>query len=291
MASRRTAYAAWVTVCLVWGTTYLAIRIALQTVPPLLMAGFRWVAAGAILLAILAARGEPLPARRSWGALAVLGLLLLGLGNGGVVWAELSVTSGLTAVLVAAAPFWMVGVETFMRDSEPLPGRTLAGLAIGFGGIVALVWPAIGTGAGGHAFLVGVVATQVACLGWALGSTYARRHRRDANVLVAAAFEMLFGGLFLLAAGSLRHEWRWLAFTPTTAGALAYLIVFGAIGGFSAYAYALKHLPVATVSLYAYVNPVIAVGLGTLLLDEPFTPRTAVAAAVVLTGVAMVRRR
>ncbi|MGE5243916.1 MAG: EamA family transporter [Betaproteobacteria bacterium] len=289
MTSQRRAYTAWVTVCLIWGTTYLGIRIALESIPPLLMAGFRWLAAGAILLAILVARGERLPLRRTWGVLAVLGLLLLGLGNGGVVWAELTVPSGLTAVLVAASPFWMVGVERFMRDSDRLTLRAAAGLAIGFGGIVALVWPEVGAGSGGRAFLVGVAATQLACLGWALGSAYARRHDRHENVLMAAAFEMLFGGMFLIAAGSLRHEWAKLAFTPRTAGALTYLILFGAIAGFSAYAYALKHLPVATVSLYAYVNPIIAVALGTLLLDEPFTPRAAAAAAVVLAGVAMVR--
>ncbi len=290
MASQRTAYAAWATVCVVWGTTYLAIRIALESIPPLLMAGFRWLAAGVILLAILKIRGERLAARRSWGALTLLGLLLLGMGNGGVVWAELTVPSGLTAVLVAVSPFWMVGIEALMPDGEPLTVRNVAGLVLGFGGIVALAWPEIGPGASGRAFLVGLGATQLACLGWALGSSYARRHDPRENVLTTAAFEMLFGGLFLVAAGSLRREWTILVFTPRTTMALGYLIAIGAVAGFSAYSYALKHLPVATVSLYAYINPVIAVALGTVVLDEPFTARTAVAAAVVLAGVGMVRR-
>src|SRR5712691_7046347 len=138
-------------------------------------------------------------------------------------------------------------------------------------------------------FWGGVVAAQLACVGWALGSTYARRHAREENVLTAAAFEMLFGGLLLLALGSFRNEWAVLAFNPRTGGALAYLTFVGAIGGFSAYAYALKHLPVATVSLYAYVNPVIAVILGTLILNEPFNWRMAIAAAVVLAGVVLVK--
>jgi drug/metabolite transporter (DMT)-like permease len=287
----RRAYAAWVTVCLVWGTTYLAIRIALESIPPLLMAGFRWVAAGAALLAALRLRGERLPPLRTWGTLVVLGILLLGFGNGGVVWAEQTVPSGLTAVLVAASPFWMVGAEALMPDGERLTVVRFAGLLVGFGGIVALVWPSLAPGPAGHAFLVGVASTQIACLGWALGSTYAKRHARASNVLTAAACQMLTGGLFLMGAASLRREWLALAFTPRTAGALAYLIVFGAVAGFSAYAYALKHLPVTTVSLYAYVNPVIAVVLGTLLLDEPFAPRTALAATVVLVGVALVGRR
>jgi drug/metabolite transporter (DMT)-like permease len=154
---------------------------------------------------------------------------------------------------------------------------------------VLLVWPELGAGGGGTGFLQGVVAAEVGCIGWAVGSTYARRRVHEENVLGAAAYQMLFGGLFLAAIGSARGEWSSLAFTPRTAGALAYLIVFGAVVGFSAYAYALKHLPVAFVSLYAYVNPVIAVALGTLILGEPFTARTLAAAAVVLAGIGLVR--
>ena len=151
------------------------------------------------------------------------------------------------------------------------------------------MWPESGVGAAGREFLGGVLAAQIACVGWAVGSTYARRHAREENVLAAAAFQMLFGGILLFAAGLVHDEWRDLAFNPRTSAALGYLIVFGAIGGFSAYAYALKHLPIATVSLYAYINPVIAVILGTVVLDEPFNLRTAVSAAVVLAGVGMVR--
>ncbi len=288
-ATRRRAYMAWIAVCLIWGTTYLAIRIALETIPPFLMSAFRWIVAGSLILAVLRARGERLPARPSWGSLAVLGFLLMGLGNGGVVWAERTVPSGLTAVLVAMSPFWMVGIEALMAGGEPLTARRVAGLLVGFGGIVLLVWPEIRVGEAGRGFLGGVVATQIACFGWAVGSAYARRHGREENVLATAAFQMLFGGLFLLAAGLLRRELPAVAFSARSAGALAYLTFVGAIGGFGAYAYALKHLPVATVSLYAYVNPVIAVILGTLVLNEPFSPRIAVAAAVALLGIALVR--
>jgi len=284
----RRAYVAWVLVGILWGTTYLAIRISLETIPPLLMAGIRWVTAGSILLIALKVGGAQLPARRTWPSLAVLGLLLLGFGNGAVVWAEQTVPSGLTAVLVAMCPFWMVGLEAAMPDGERLTPRRVLGLVVGFGGIVTLVWPEMQIG-GGRQFFGGVVASQIACVGWAFGSTYTRRRGHDENVLGAAAFEMLFGGLMLLAAGALIGEWRTLAFNPRTSAALAYLIVFGAIAGFSAYAYALKHLPVATVSLYAYVNPIIAVVLGTLVLDEPFNVRMATAAGIVLAGMALVR--
>ena len=287
------AYAAWLAVCLIWGTTYLAIRISLETIPPLLMAAIRWIVAGGLLSIVLKLRGERLPGPRAWPSLALLGVLLLGFGNGAVVWAEQTVASGLTAVLVATSPFWMVGIDALMAEGERITVRRLLGLVIGFVGIVMLVWPEIRMGESGRAFLGGVIAAQIACVGWAIGSSYARHrgrgHAKDENVLATAAFEMLFGGLALLVAGVAMHETAHLAFTPRTAGALTYLIFVGAIGGFTAYAYALKYLPVATVSLYAYINPIIAVMLGTLVLAEPFNVRMLVAAAVVFAGSALVR--
>jgi drug/metabolite transporter (DMT)-like permease len=256
------------------------------------MGGLRFVVAGAVLAAVLALRGERLPGPSAWPTLAILGLCLLGLGNGGVVWAEQTVPSGLTAVLVATSPFWMVGLDALVPPREPLTMRRVLGLLVGFGGIVMLVWPEIGAG-GGRGFLVGVVSAQIACIGWAIGSAYSRRRghgtAKHENVLATAAFEMMFGGLGLLVAGLVTHEASHLTFNARTAGALGYLIVVGAIGGFTAYAYALKHLPVATVSLYAYVNPVIAVILGTLILHEPFNARMGVAAAIVLAGMVLVR--
>jgi drug/metabolite transporter (DMT)-like permease len=287
------AYLAWVFVCLVWGTTYLAIRIALETIPPLLMGGIRYIAAGGLLIAALKLRGKRMPPLRSLPALALLGSLLLGFGNGGVVWAEQTVPSGLTAVLVAMSPFWMVGIDAMTAHGERITLRRAAGLIVGFSGIVLLVWPELGVDRAGRAFLGGVLAAQLACFGWALGSTYSRRRghtaARDESVLVTAAFEMLFGGLFLFVIGSVRGEVGWLTLNLKTGAALVYLILFGAIAGFTAYVYALKHLPIAFVSLYAYVNPVIAVLLGTVILKEPFNARLGIAAAVVLAGMALVR--
>ena len=283
------AYAAWLAVCLLWGTTYLGIRIALESVPPMLVGALRWTTAGIAILVAAAALGESMPAVRAWPALAGLGVLLIGFGNGGVVWAEQTLPSGLTAVLVALVPFWMVGVERLAGKSEPLTVSRGLGLVVGFLGIVLLVWPELRLGEG-RAFFGAVAATQLACVGWAIGSTYSRRRARTENVLVAAAAQMLFGGLAMLAAGSLRGEWSHLAVTSRSAGAMVYLVVFGSVAGFSAYAYALKHLPVATTSLYAYVNPIIAVILGTLILNEPWSPRLAVAGVTVLAGMAMVRR-
>jgi drug/metabolite transporter (DMT)-like permease len=259
------------------------------------MAAMRWIMAGGLMVALLALRGETLPAPRQWPSLALLGILLLGFGNGAVVWAEQTVPSGLTAVLVATSPFWMVGIEAMMIRGERITVRRLLGLIVGFAGIVMLVWPEISVGGGGRAFLGGVIAAQIACIGWAIGSSYARQRGRGTasaeNVLATAAFEMLFGGIALLLVALALHEQARLAFTPRSGGALVYLIFVGAIGGFSAYAYALKHLPVATVSLYAYVNPVIAVVLGILVLSEPFDVRMIGAAAVVFVGIVLVKTK
>lgn len=284
------AYAAWVVVCLVWGTTYLAIRIALETVPPMLMAGIRWVSAGALLVVFLLARGVKLPSRSTWPALAIIGILMNSVGNGAVVWAELTVPSGLAALLVAAAPFWMVGVERFMPRPDPVTPLRVTGLVVGFGGIVLLVWPELTRATAGGGMLVGAAATQLACVGWALGSSYSRRRQTREHVMASAAVQMLAGGTVLMAVGMTIGEWSALSFNLRTFSATAYLVVAGSIAAFTAYLYALKHLPVATVSTYAYINPVIAVVLGTVALDEPLSPRLAVAGAIVLAGMMLVRR-
>ncbi len=287
---RRLAYLAWLTVCIVWGTTFLGIRVSLETMPPMLMGGLRWLIAGVLLAVYVVARGERLPQPRRWRGILLLGFLMLGLGNGGVVVAEQWVPSGLAAVLVASNPFWMAAVEAALPDGERLRANVVLGLVIGFSGIVVLVWPDLTVGAGGRqGFLAGVVALQVASIGWSLGSAYSRRHARQDSVLGTTACQMLAGGVILTAAGTVRGEWAHLYFTTTTAWALVYLSTVGAVGGFVAYTYALRHLPVSFVSLYAYVNPVIAVALGVLLLHESFDSRMAVAAALVLAGVAVVR--
>ena len=215
---------------------------------------------------------------------------MLGLGNGGVVFAEQWIPSGLAAVLVATSPFWMTAVEALLPDGERLRAKVIAGLLVGFSGIIVLVWPDLTLGsAGSRRFLLGVIAIQIATLGWSLGSAYSRRHGRTDNILGTTALQMLSGGLMMTAAGTLRGEWAHLSFTSRTAGALAYLSTIGAIGGFVAYTYALRHLPISFVSLYAYINPVIAVTLGVLLLGEPFDARMAAAAALVFAGVGIVR--
>lgn len=287
---RRAAYLAWIAVCIIWGTTYLGIRVSLETMPPALMGGLRWVIAGVLLSLYVVLRGDALPPRSSWGGIALLGFLMLGLGNGGVVFAEQWIPSGLAAVLVATSPFWMSAVEAVLPDGDRLRPNVIVGLLVGFSGILVLLWPDLTIGsAGNRRFLAGVIALQIATLGWSLGSAYSRRHARTDNLLGTTALQMLAGGLMMVAAGTVRGEWAHLSFTPRTAAALAYLSTIGAIGGFVAYTYALRHLEISFVSLYAYINPVIAVTLGVLLLGEPFDSRMAAAAALVFAGVAIVR--
>jgi drug/metabolite transporter (DMT)-like permease len=286
---RRLAYLAWVAVCIIWGTTYLGIRVSLESMPPALMGGLRWTIAGVLVIGYLIARGEKLPPPARWSTIALLAFLLLGLGNGGVVYAEQWIPSGLAAVLVGTSPFWMASVEATLPGGERLRPAIIAGLVVGFGGIVVLVWPELSGSAGTHQFIAGVVALQIASLGWALGSSYSRRRTYKDSVLATTAFQMLAGGLMMVALGTVRGEWNDLYFTNRTAIALAYLSTIGAVGGFVAYTYALRHLAVSFVSLYAYINPVIAVALGVFLLNEPFTSRMAVAALLVFAGVAIVR--
>jgi len=287
----RLAYAAWITICLVWGTTYLGIRVALETFPPALLGGIRFTIAGLVLSIWLRLRGRPLPPPREWLPLAITGTLLLALGNGFVVLAEQWVPSGIAAVIIASSPFWMSGMEACAPGGEPLTRRTVTGLCVGFAGIVLLVWPRLSATGGGRQFLIGVIALQGACIGWSAGSIYSKRYARPTDPLTGSALQMLFGGLVMLALGTIIGEWSRLTLSPRSIAAETYLIVVGSWVGYSAFVYALQHLPISTVSLYAYVNPVIAVLLGTLLLNEPFGMRVVVASAMVLIGIAIVRSR
>jgi drug/metabolite transporter (DMT)-like permease len=283
------AYLSWAAVCLIWGTTYLAILIALETIPPTLLGGLRFVVAGLFLCLFIRIRGGRLPPLREWPRQAALGALMLGIGNGGVVWAELWIPSGIAAVGVAAVPFWMAGTEAGLHG-ERIAMRGIIGLTVGFSGIVLLIWPSFFVAdVSAPRFGLGVLLVQIACLGWAVGSSLSKRTGSTTSVSAASALQQLSAGILLMAVGGALGEWQGLEFTPRTLFALAYLIVFGSLAAYSAYLYALEHLPIATVSLYAYINPIIAVLLGALFASEPLTPRIAAAAALVLAGVTIVR--
>ena len=286
------AYVCFFIVCSVWGTTYLAVRVALDSMPVLLVTGIRWMSAGVIMSALMLASGRGLPPMRLWGPLALLGLLMNVLGNGLVVYAQQYVASGLTAVLIATTPFWQALLERLLPSGERFSKRSMGGLALGFAGIVILVWPQMTDGgAGGRTFVAGVIAIQLACVGWVIGTSYAKRHELGDNPFRSTALQMVFSGIMLLAAATAHGDWANVTFTPRAVIAVGYLTIAGSLIAYSAYIYAIQHLPLQLVSVYAYINPVIAVALGTVFLSEPFTMRIAIAAALVLIGTWIVGRR
>ncbi len=280
--------AAFAAVYLVWGSTYLAIRFAVESLPVFLYAGVRFVVAGAILYVAARALGGARPARAHWRDAAIVGALLLLVGNGGVSVAEQTVPSGITAVLVATVPLWMVLLHWWpggVRPTWPI----VAAIVLGLIGVVLLVGPADLAG-GGRVDPFGAVVLVIASLGWAAGSLYSRRATAS-SALLATGMQQLAGGALLLAAGALSGELTSLrpeAFTPKSLLALAYLITFGSLVGFTAYIWLLRHVQPALVSTYAYVNPVVAVFLGWLLAAEPITPRTLLASSIVVGAVAII---
>ena len=286
---RTLAYAAFAVVCVVWGTTYLFIRIALETLPPLLLTGVRYTAAGAIMLVIARLRGVALPRdRRTLANLALVGFLMVGLGNLAVVWAEQWVPSGFAALFVASAPFWMAIIEAFRADGERVNLRTGIGMLIGFVGVAMLVTPGAGP-KWSVGFLLGALAIQVGGLGWQLGSARSKYNLKHVPFLASVALQMFFGGVMVLIAGLAIGEAPRFTLTPRTFGALAYLIVVGSVITYTAYVFALSHMRTVHTSLYAYVNPVVAVFLGWLVLAEALTPISIAAMIVILAGVALVQ--
>ena len=290
--TRSLAYVAFITVCIVWGTTYLAIHVALETIPVLLVAGLRWMFAGVVMSTFMFATGRGLPKPRLWAPLALLGFLMNVVGNGFVVFAQQYVASGLTAVLIATTPFWSATVERLLPNGERFSMRSLAGLSLGFAGIVILVWPEMTNGgAGGGKFVLGVIAIQLACIGWVIGTSFAKRHELGDSPFQSTALQMVFSGIMLLTAATANGDWAQLTFTPRTISAMVYLSIAGSLIAYSAYIYAIQYLPLQLVSLYAYINPMIAVALGTLLLNEPLSARIVVAAVLVFAGTWVVGRR
>jgi len=286
-ASRLAIVGAFAAVYLLWGSTYLAIRFAIETLPPFTMAGVRFLVAGAPLYIWTLWRTRERPSLLHWRSAVVIGGLMLLGGNGGVVWSEQFVPSGLAALMVATVPLWMVLFE-WMGPEGTRPTRlTLLGLVVGFAGVAVLV--------GGEESLDAARVPWVpagvllfASASWAVGSLYSRRATLPRSPLLATAMEMLGGGALLVLAGLLSGEGSEIALesiSPRSAISLAYLIVFGSIVAFSAYIWLLRVTTPARVSTYAYVNPVVAVVLGWLLASEPLTPRIGIAAALITAAV------
>jgi drug/metabolite transporter (DMT)-like permease len=289
--SRMKLIAAFAAVYVIWGSTYLAIHFAIETLPPFMMAGVRFLTAGGILYLWARLRGAPRPAAVHWrSALIIGGLLLLG-GNGGVVWAEQRVASGQAALLAGTVPLWMVLLQWAQPGGRRPSPATFAGLAVGVAGMVLLVGPGA---AGAGVNIPGALALTMAAFTWAVGSLYARTAPLPSSAGLTTAIQMLAGGALLFAFGMLLGEWGGVdiaAFSTRSVLALLYLIIFGSLIGFSAYIFILGNASPTSVSTYAYVNPVVAVLLGWALAGEELTLRMMVAAAIIVASVVLLTLR
>lgn len=276
-------------VCFFWGTTYLGIRMALESFPPFTLVCIRYVISGSVLLAAAFATRARVPIGRELMFTALFGVIILGIGNGCLAFAELSIPSGLAAMFITTSPFWMVGMEALLPGGEPLHGPRVVGMLIGFAGTLLLVAPSAMAHGFGGPVLTAFVMLQLGCLGWAYGSISQRRRDTRAHPVVSGAVQQLATGLVYLVPALLvkSQPVRW---NPRGVSALAYLIVFGSIVGYSAYVYALAKLPISIVSLYNYVNPIVAVFLGWLIYREPVGWREIFAMLIIFTGVAVVKR-
>jgi drug/metabolite transporter (DMT)-like permease len=284
-------WTALVTVYIVWGSTYLAIRFAVESMPPFLMASVRFLIAGAILYIWRRLAGDRTPSRIEWRSAAIVGLLLLTGGNGNVVWAEQRVASGVAALIVGSAPIWMVTIDALRPGGRKVNFQTWLGVIIGFIGIVFLVNPWSANGGAYDLDRIGVLSLLLGAFLWAVGSLYSRRAKLPGSPLLGTGMEMLAGGLGLLVLGTLTGEWARLDLSAITARSiwgLVYLIFFGALLGFVAYTWLLRNAPTPLVSTYAYVNPLVAILLGSLLASEPLTPTILISAVIVLSSVALI---
>lgn len=269
-ATRLSIVFAFASVYFFWGSTYTAIRIGAAEMPALLLTGVRFTIAGAILIAWCRWRGMRLtfPAK-TMGMLALIGFLLLGCGNLGLVYAEETLPSGLSSLILAVTPLYVALIEMFLPGGEPMPPRGWLGMIIGFAGLTALLWPSLHVGfAGNRSVLLAIFALLAGALVWTIGSILSRRTKLPVNSFVAASWQMIFAGIFNTVLGTLLGQWPQFHLNRSAAGSLAWLITGGSLLGYTGFIYLLEHVPVAKVSSYSYVNPMVAVLLGILILHE-----------------------
>lgn len=288
--SRIGAHVAFAAICVIWGTTFAAIRVAIETIPTLIVGGVRFLIAGLLLLVIAGLSRARFPRTgREWRDQVIAGVLMAGAGNTLVVYAEHALTSGLAALLAATIPIWMAVMEAILGLSS-LTRRKIAGLVLGFGGVALLVAPAIGRADLSLPFFLAVGAMQLSAICWNSGTLISRRHRNGADPMAAAVVQMLAGGvavsLVALAAGQRPTPDM---FSIRSSIAVLYLAVLGSVVAYTAYNYAQTKLSAGKVSSYAYVNPAIAVLTGALLLREPVTARMIVSMVIILAGVALIQ--
>ncbi|MDN4164464.1 EamA family transporter [Cytophagales bacterium LB-30] len=279
------AYMAIGAICLIWGTTYLALRVAVETSPPFFFSAVRQSIAGVLLFSYLVfIKKVELPKGRYWGQQALAGFLMISLGNGLVAWGEMYVSSGLAALICSLMPVWVVVINVSISSSERLNWQILVGILIGMLGIFMVFSENLSEFAQ-PAYRWGILFTFLAAISWAGGSILSKKIAGGNGPFMNASVQMIFGSIGLYIMSPLSGEQASFAFTSEALYALVYLIVFGSIIAMSCYAYALSKLPVSLVSLYAYVNPLVAILLGAWVLNETLTGQTFAAIGVTLAGI------
>jgi len=276
---------------IVWGSTYLGIRFAVETIPPFLHASLRFLISGAILYIWRRAAGDTAPTAGNWKSTAIVGAALLLGGNGLVAWAEQTVPSGIAALLITTSPFWLVLFESMRAGGAKPTGQAILGLVVGFLGVFILIGPAEITGGEGGFDTFGSILLLLAPLFWSMGSIYAKGADMPKSTLLSTGMQMLTGAVALFIVSLIKGELSGFSFGLVSMRswlALLYLITFGSLIGFVSYGWLLHNAPISLVSTYAYVNPVVAVFLGNLLADEPLNGRILIAAAIIIGSVVLI---
>jgi drug/metabolite transporter (DMT)-like permease len=275
-------------VCLFWGTTYLGIRMALESFPPATLVAIRFTLSGAIMLVAALLRGDQIPRGRELGTAVLTGVVTLGIGNGSLAWAEQLIPSGLASLFITLSPFYLVGIEAMFPGGERLHLPTVAGMLVGFAGTALLFFPGSSGGAINATVMTGFFITQMGVSAWCLGSIYQKQQTARAHPIVTGAVQQLAAGL-VFAPIAMFLPAPPIVLKARAIGAVFYLAAFGSIIGYSAYVYALDRLPVALVSIYPYINAVVAVSLGWLFYREAFGSREIISMAVIFAGVGLVK--
>jgi len=285
------AWIALIAVYIVWGSTYLAIRFTIETIPPFLSAGIRFLVSGAILYIWRRLSGDPAPKKVEWRSATIIGLLLLLGGNGGLVWAEQRIPSGIASLFIATTPLWMVLIDSLRPGGVRANWLTWLGVLVGLTGITLLANPWQPHTASPALDPLGMLVLIVAALSWSIGSLYSRKASLPSSSLLGTGMEMLVGSVGLFAFGTLVGEWSQFhlaTISMRSMGGLIYLILFGSLIGFVSYTWLLRNAPTPIVSTYAYVNPVVALFLGSVIAGEALDGQDILSALIVLAGVVLI---